>query len=251
MPDLATFQLAFAGALMRSSRRGALERQPGLAVYRNNVAVGLIEALRGGYPVTAEIIGPEAFDALAGDFAGAHPPASPVLLDYGAGFAAFLAAQPWTSELPYLAGVAELERLATEAHVAADAEPLRFADLAELGVERWMALRLPLHPSARFAWLRTPAMTIWLAHRDQAGFDSLAPEWRAEGALFTRPADAVEACLIAAPAHRLLSGLRLGESVGQAAKAVADIYPETDFPELFAFLVHRGAFARPRHLERN
>lgn len=250
MPDLATFQLAFAGALSRRSRRGALERQPGLAVYRNTVAVGLIDALRGAYPVTAEIVGEEAFDALADDFARAHPPAGPVLLDYGAGFAAFLAAQPWTSELPYLAGVAELERLATEAHVAADAPPLGFADLAELGAEGWMALRLPLHPAARFAWLRTPAMTIWLAHRDPAGFDSLAPEWRAEGALFTRPADAVEAVPIDAATHRLLSGLRLGESVGQAARAVADIYPESDFPELFAFLVNCGAFARPRHLER-
>lgn len=250
MPDLATFQLAFAGALSRRSRRGVLERQPGLAVYRNTVAIGLIDALRGAYPVTAEIIGPEAFDALADDFARAHPPAGPVLLDYGAGFAAFLAAQPWTSELPYLAGVAELERLATEAHVAADAPALGFADLAELGAEGWMALGLPLHPAARFAWLRTPAMTIWLAHRDPAGFDSLAPEWRAEGALFTRPADAVEAVLIDAAAHRLLSGLRLGESIGQAAKAVADIYPESDFPELFAFLVNCGALARPRHLER-
>ncbi len=250
MPDLATFQLAFAGALARRSRRGALERQPGLAVYRNNVAVGLIDALRAAFPVTAEIVGSDAFDALALDFASAFPPAGPVLLDYGARFADFLAGQPWTSELPYLAGVAELERLASESHIAADAEPLRFADLAALGAERWMALRLPLHPAARFAWLRTPAMTIWLAHRDPAGFDSLAPEWRAEGALFTRPADAVEAILIDAPAHRLLSGLRLGESVGQAARAVADIYPETDFLELFAFLVNRGAFARPRHFER-
>jgi hypothetical protein len=250
MPDLATFQLAFAGALSRTSRRGALERQPGLAVYRNNVAVGLIDALRAAYPVTAEILGGDAFDALAHDFARAHPPTGPVLLDYGAGFATFLSAQPWTSELPYLAGVAELERLATESHLAADLPPLALADLAALGVERWMALRLPLHPAARFAWLRTPAMTIWLAHRDSSGFESLAPEWRAEGALFTRPADAVHACLITAPAHRLLSGLRLGESVGQAARAVADIYPETDFPELFASLVSRGAFAKPLMLER-
>lgn len=250
MPDLATFQLAFAGALLRTSRRGALERQSGLAVYRNNVAIGLIEALRAAYPVTAEIIGAEAFEAAAHDFARAYSPAGPVLFHYGAGFASFLAALPWASELPYLAGVAELERLATEAHAAADAEPLRFADLAALGVERWMAIRLPLHPATRFAWLRTPAMTIWLAHRDPGGFDDLAPEWRAEGGLFTRPADAVAAALIDAPEHRLLSGLRLGESIGQAARAVADIYPETDFPELFARLVNRGAFARPRHLER-
>ncbi len=256
MPDLATFQLAFASALDRSGRRGTLERQPGFAVYRNTCAVGLIEALGAAYPVTAEILGPEAFDALAFHFSRAHPPKSPVLADYGAGFAEHLTAQPWTSELPYLAGVAELERLVTESHLAADADALDLGDLARIGMDGLMALRLPLHPAARFAWLRTPAMTIWLAHRDREGFETLAPEWRAEGALFTRPRDAVEAVLISAPAHRLLSGLRLGESVGQAASAVADIYPETDFSELFASLVTSGAFAKPPqrntppHLER-
>ena len=250
MPDLATFQLAFASAIPRRTRRGALERQPGFAVYRNTAATALIEALRAAYPVTAEIIGDEGFDALALDFARAHPPASPVLIDYGSRFADFLAAQPWTSELPYLAGVAELERLATEAHLAADAPALAIGDFGRLGMDGLMALRLPLHPAARFAWLRTPAMTIWLAHRVPGGFDELTPEWRAEGALITRPADAVEACLIEAPAHRLLSGLRLGESLGQAARAVADVYPETDFPDLFAFLVSRGAFKVPPSLER-
>ena len=250
MPDLATFQLAFASAIPRRTRRGALERQPGFAVYRNTAATALIDALRGSYPVTAEIVGDEGFDALALDFALAHPPMSPVLLDYGAGFARFLESQPWTSELPYLAGVAELERLATEAHLAANAPTLATTDLARIGMDGLMALRLPLHPAARFAWLRTPAMTIWLAHRAPGGFDELAPEWRAEGGLITRPDDAVEACLIDAPAHRLLSGLRLGESVGQAARAVADIYPETDFPSLFAFLVNRGAFAKPPSFER-
>jgi len=246
MPDLATFQLAFASALGRTSRRGALERQPGFAVYRNNCAVGLIDALRAAYPVTAEILGPEGFDALAFDFSRAHPPMGPILADYGAGFADFLGAQPWTSEIPYLAGVAELERLATETHLAPDAEALDLGDLARIGIDGLMTLRLPLHPAAWFAWLRTPAMTIWLAHRDDAGFDSLAPEWRAEGALFTRPRDAVEAVLIDAPVHRLLFGLRLGESVGQAAAAVADIYPETDFSELLAAVVSCGAFAKPR-----
>ncbi len=250
MPDLATFQLAFASALDRATRRGALERQPGFAVYRNTCVIGLIEALRAAYPVTAEIVGPEAFDALAFDFSRAHPPKSPVLADYGAAFASFLGEQPWTSELPYLAGVAELERLATEAHLAPDADPLDLGDLARIGMSGLMALRLPLHPAARFAWLRSPAMTIWLAHRDHDGFDTLAPEWRAEGALFTRPRDAVEAALIDAPAHRLLSGLRLGESVGQSAAAVADIYPETDFSELFASLVTSGAFLKPPFFER-
>jgi len=249
MPELADFQLAFAAALDRDTRRGALERQPGFAVYRNTVAGGLIDALAGTYPVVAELLGPEGFAAVAGEFSRAAPPTGPVLLDYGAGFAAFLEAQPWTSELPYLAGVAELEWLRAEAHLAPDTAPLGHRDLVGIGLDAWLTLHLPLHPAARFAWLSTPAMTIWLAHQD-SGFDHLAPEWRAEGALFTRPRDAVRAVPIDAATHRLLTGLRLGESIGQAAAALAGLYPQADIAELLSTLIERGAFMKPPHLER-
>ena len=245
MPDLATFQLAFANAVARGQTRGALESQPGFAVYRNTTPNALIEALRANYPVTAEIVGDEAFDELAFDFCGRRPPADPILLGYGEGFADYLDGQVWIGELPYLSGVARLERLCTEAHIAADGETLIAADLAALGAEGWMGLRLPLHPATRFIWLRTPAVTIWQAHRAEDGFERLEPQWRAEGALITRPAGAVEALPISAAEHRLLSGLRLGERAGEAAAALADVYPEADFPLLFLCLVNRGAFSKP------
>jgi putative oxidoreductase len=242
MSELATFQLAFAAAIGRQSRhRDALESQPGFAVYRNTIPNALIEALRGHYPVTDEIVGPEAFNALAFDYSRRHPPPNSILLRYGAGFADFLATQPWIDEVPYLPDVARLERLWTEAHVAADAEPLAMGDVAALGADRWLGLRLPLHPAARFAWLSTPALTIWQAHRAQGGFEKLAPDWRAEGALLTRPAGEVRALPIDAPAHLLLSGLRVGESVRGAAAAVARLYPQADFTRLFAALVATAA----------
>src|SRR5689334_5393731 len=204
MPDLATFQLAFAAAIGRGGRRGALERQPGFAVYRNTGPSALIEMLRGAYPVVAEILGAEGFGQVAFAFARRHPPRDAILIGYGAGFPAFLAEQDFASEIPYLADVACLERLRTEAHMAADAPALDFRDLAGIGGESWASLRLPLHPAARFDWLSTPALTIWQAHRD--GFDRLAPDWRAEGVLVTRPADAIEVRALIAPEHRLLFG---------------------------------------------
>jgi hypothetical protein len=257
MDALADFQLAFASAIDRNDGRARgrradrLEKQPGFAVYRNTTPNALIEALRANYPVTAEILGGEGFDTLAFAHSRQHPPAHPILLVYGRDFADFLAAQPWIEELPYLPDVARIERLWTEAHLAADAAPLAMADLVALDADGWMGLRLPLHPATRLAWLRTPAMTIWQAHRSDAGFETLAPEWRAEGALFTRPGGEVRAMPIDAPTHRLLFGLRLGESVREAAAAVARVYPGADFPTLFAALVSSGAFAVPPHLERN
>ena len=246
MPDLATFQRAFGSTLRRQGRRGALEAQPGFAVYRNTTPDALIAALRANYPVVAEIIGGAAFDEVALDFARRRPPADPVLLGYGAGFADHLAAQPWLPELPYLADVARIERLRSEAHVAADAPVLALADLAGCGDSDWVRLGLDLHPATRFAWSRTPATTIWLAHRRPGGFERLEPQWRPEGVLVTRPGGEVLVAPIDAAAHRMLVALGRGATVAEAA-AVAGPDPGP----IFASLVDSGVFASPHYPERN
>ena len=69
-----------------------------------------------------------------------------------------------------------------------------------------------------------------------------APEWRAEGALVTRPNGQVALRQIGRPEHRMLSGLRLRETVGEAAAATTALYPEADPDLIFAELVGSGAF---------
>ncbi len=251
MRDLAAFQLAFASAMSGTRTRGSLEGQPGFAVYRNTTPVALIETLRANYPVVAELLGDALFGETAFAFITAHPAISPVLLGYGASFPAFLAAQPWIAELPYLPDVAAIERLRTEAHSATDLPALGLADLAQLGTEDWQALRLRPHPAARIAWLTTPALTIWRAHHETPDFETLAPDWRAEGVLVTRPDGLLQVLELDAPTHRLIFGLRLGETAGQAAAATAATYPEADLASAFATLVNSGALARPQSLERN
>ena len=61
------------------------------AVYRNNVAVGLIGALEARYPVSRRIAGDELFRAMARAFVRAHKPRSPVMIAYGEEFPEFLA----------------------------------------------------------------------------------------------------------------------------------------------------------------
>lgn len=249
MPDLATFQAAFSAAIGRRNPRGAFERQPGFAVYRNTGPAALIDVLRGQYPVIAEILGEDGFAHTAFAFSRAHPPANAILVAYGEGFPDFLARQDFASELPYLADVAAIERLRTEALLAADAEPLNLTDLGFAGDAGWTETRLPLHPAARFAWLITPALTIWQAHIN--GFESLEPDWRPEGVLVTRTAAGLIVAPIDPAEHRLLSGLRLRETAGQVSAATASLYPLADISGIFTRLVTLGAFARPPHLERN
>jgi hypothetical protein len=242
LPDLAAFQRRFAAALIDPAARHPLADRPGFAVYRNNSAKAAIDALRAAYPTVGMLVGDDHFERLALDFFRRRPPASPVLADYGDGFADHLEDQLRLHELPYLSEVARIDRLRLEAHIAPDAPALQPAALAGIDGAGWMKLRLKLHPAARFAWLSMPAMTIWLAHQHGEPTQSVEPVWQAEGALLTRPDQAVVANEIGRADHRLLSGLRLGETIGEAAAAIARTHPETDISRLFGKLIASGAF---------
>jgi len=237
MSELKQFQTAFYAGVS-----GAAMPATPMKIYSNTALLGAIEALNDNYPVTREIVGKRAFEALALAYARRYPPNSPVLAKYGCVFPDWLANEPVASRLAYLADVARCERMWIEALHAADAPALEIADLQARDPIGLFELRLRLHPAARLAWHSTPAIEIWLAHQDERP-DEIAPEWRARGALFTRPELAVEAMPLDAAAHRLLCGIRLGETLGAAAGAASSLYPVVDMGTCFAGLVERGAFA--------
>ncbi len=83
------------------------------AVYRNNVAVGLIGALEARYPVSRRIAGDELFRAMARAFARAHRPRSPVMIAYGEEFPEFIAEYLAAAQRELVAGqqiTSEFER---------------------------------------------------------------------------------------------------------------------------------------------
>ncbi len=233
MPDLASFQQAFARALTAEGQAAPPFRSQAFAIYRNTSARGAVEALRAAYPTVDMLIGEEMFTQVALDYRRERPPASPVLSDYGADFPAYLARQPWTCELPYLADVARLDRLWLESFLAADKSPGEAV--------RGEPARIMLHPATRFAWLETPAMTIWQAHREPDELAELEPEWQPEGALFTRRGQQVRAEPIDRAAHRLLLTCATPSRVDDCVTAVAAAFPEADVPQLLSQCVASGA----------
>lgn len=218
------------------------ERPTPMLVYRNTSLLGAIEALRDNFPVTCDIVGERVFDVLVSTFARRFPPENPVLARYGRKFPEWLSSQEIADQLPYLADVARCERMWTESLYSADAPALTLADLPQDDPDRYLTLRLRMHPAARFEWQSSPAVEIWRAH--QEGFEGvLEPEWRPQGALFTRPALEVEGFPVEAACHRVLFGIRIGETLGEAARAASTVYPATDVGQCFANLVQTGAFA--------
>jgi hypothetical protein len=234
-PDVLEFQREFAAAIDRPAT-GAM------AVYRNTVLHGSVEALRSNYPVVEQIVGSDMFAQVAVDYASECPPRHAVLALYGERFADWLERQPWIEDLPYLPDVARVERLWIESLMGADAEPLSAADVLGRKVFEHGPV---LHPAVRFGWLSTPAMSIWLAHQ-QSISSELEVDWKAEGALFARPChNILHSLRIGAAAHRVLFGVRLGESVSASMNAAAQLYPEENCDALFASLLNLGTFAAP------
>jgi len=234
MLDLAAFQTRFARAL-------DAPQHSALAIYRNTVLLGAVDALGDNHPVCRALVGADAFAELAAEYAAAHPPRTAVLADYGAGFAAWVGLHPVTAQLLYLPDVARCERLWCESLHAPDAPALSPTVLAALDAERLLSVRLALHPATRFAWTATPALPIWQAHRAGTGEEPLV-EWTACGALFTRPGFAVEGRSLDAGAHGLLAALASGETLGTAAERVLHDHPGADLSAAISLLLASGAF---------
>ena len=233
MPDLAIFQRNFAAAIFEDQQPETSIRSLAFSVYRNTSARGAVEALRATYATVNELLGDDGFTQAALEYRQETPPAGPILSEYGSDFAKFLSLQPWTCELPYLADVARLDWLWLQSFLSAEGDaPPPQAD----GVSR-----IVLHPATRVAWLATPALTIWQAHRNPEGFEELEPEWREEGALFTRPDIQVRAQPIDRACHYLLLVSASRQPVDQCVATVAEAYPRSDVPDLLQQCLAAGA----------
>lgn len=248
MSDLAAFQDAFAQAMRGEADLAAFGPDPavaaGLSVYRNTSMKGAVDALRGNFPAVERLVGEDWFADVARLYAASRPPASPVLLDYGEGFPAFLGDFPPAKGLPYLADVALFDWLWIEAHVAADAPAFTARDAAAIAPEALFAMGLTLHPSARLAWSDQPAATIWSANR--AGADDCEVGWRGEGLILVRPDGEVMSRILDLAAFTFLAAIRDGQTLGEAATAALSTDPAFDLGPAFADLLNLGAFEKPK-----
>lgn len=257
--SLAAWQDAFAAALFSGPDAAppeiaALAAQPGFAVYRNTVMKGCVDALRSNHPAVARLVGEAWFQAAAIEFSRTHQPRDPRLMDHGAELSDWLAGFEPARELPYLPGVARLDRLWTEAHLAADAPLLAANAFAVEPPGDIGQCRLALHPAARWAWFDAhPAFTIWSRNRTPQeadgsdGKDIEAREggnitWRAEGALLTRPEGAVRWRLLDRAGCAFLAACGHDATLADAADAALAHDPTLDLANLLGELIRAGAF---------
>ncbi|GAB4061464.1 DNA-binding domain-containing protein [Uliginosibacterium sediminicola] len=209
-----------------------------LAVYRNNVVSSLVDALADTFPVVAELVGEPFFRAMARCFVQAQPPSSPLLVNYGAGFAAFVRDFPPAASLPYLAEVAQLEYARVVACHAADAASLSPAQIAaELAdAERAGACRLLLQPSLHCLRGEFAAVSLWAAHQGLCRIESVDP-FRAEHALVWRQDLEVQVMAVDAAGLLFIEALQQGRTLGEAAASALALQADFELGAALAQLI--------------
>jgi hypothetical protein len=244
-----SYAAAFASALIDPERetpaivagpagREAVKRYN---VYRNNVTVSLIAALADIYPAVQRITGVDFFRAMARFHVRATPPTSPLLLEYGRDFPAFIEQYEHARPMPWLADVARIERAWLDSYHAADAVPLAAEGLGSFPPERLADLVFTTHPAARVVRSPFAAVTIFAANRDEepAGrIDASA----AEDALITRPDLDVVVRHLPPGGAVFISGLMSGQSLGEAATAALQAVPSFDIASSVAGMIEAGVF---------
>lgn len=242
------FQQAFALALFAPTEAmlpamRKIAAQPAFAVYRNTVMKACIDALQANFPAVARLVGDEWFRAAASLYVAAQAPSDARLVRYGGGFADFLSGFEPAAELVYLPGVAQLDALWREAHCAQDAPVADAAWLARHSPQQLANLALRPHPAARWSWFADqPIYSIWERNRRQ----SEIPEdlsWRGEGALLTRPGDAVLWREVTKAACAFLDACADGADLAQAGERALAADPQADLAATFTNLLCAGAFA--------
>lgn len=262
-PALEARQAEFARALLDPGRpvpAGVVgpDGRPGpkrFAVYRNNVIAGLVEALKAAYPVVLRLVGDEFFAAMARVHVVREPPASPIMLDYGAGFADFIDTFSPAALLPYLGDVARLERAWVEAYHAAEAEPIDPVALAGIAPDRLPDLRFRLHPSLRLARSSFPIVTIWRMNLEGGVPAPVDLDGGGEDALVLRPQAEVEVRVLPAGTAPFLQALSGGASI---LRAMAEAPPAPGLAATLAGLLEARAIVgwhaddeRPDPMNRN
>ncbi|MCO6185022.1 DNA-binding domain-containing protein [Rhizobium sp. L1K21] len=246
---MAELQRDFAHALLDASSaipRGLIAPNGKAAarrfsVYRNNVTHSLVNALADIFPSVQSLVGEDYFRAMARVFACENPPKSPLLFEYGRGFADFIASFEPANDLLFLPDVARLDRLWLDAYHAADAAPLAPEALGMIDPEELADIRFVTHPAASLLGSNFGVVTLVCRSRQNialTGFDPMSPEF----ALVTRPRCDPQIHNLSHAAFVFTQSLFARASLGHAAVSAFESDADFDLSQALAILMSAGAF---------
>lgn len=192
--------------------------QNNFSIYRNNIQINRINALRIAFPTIDSLVGSEFFEAMSLVYVQQTPLNQANLHAEDADFAQFLAQFPHTEDYPYLPDVARLDWAIHHAHYAPDINTLRAEEIAK-HAEQLATTRFEFHPAMALIASRHPIVSILAMHHGGPSPEDLnIPEqvivWRDQY------------LEISAADYQFLSALHQRHTVTEALDAAAQIDPD-------------------------
>lgn len=225
-------------------------------VYRNNVALSLINVLQDNFPVTEKIVGEDFFRTMARDYARDNLPQSPVMIEYGADFPGFIKAFKPAASLPYLADVASLEWARSKAFNAADRTPQTIEAMAGFSEQDIPSIGFTMHPSVSLIKSPWPIVTIWQAHQqdeESQGISKLMmnkTDENGECALVIRPHLDVLIHNLTPSTYGFLQSLNDKQTFGEAVENALELDPSFDISSNLVGLFETGLVISTRLAEK-
>jgi hypothetical protein len=238
--ETADYQSDFAAGLLNPDRAlpsalGAIKKQTKrYGVYRNNVVVGLAEALGDAYPVTKQLLGEKMFFSLACEYVRAHPPQNAVMLHYGQDFPRWLSLNKRLETYRYVVDIAQIEAFRIQSYHAADAVMLGLETIQHVDKYRLEYMRVLLHPSVHIFSSSYPVVSIWrneaLGEQNPVNLD------QSEAVLIQRPGWSVDTNQLSSENQIFLNFLQKGIPFGEVAENMLEHYPDYDLGQALVFL---------------
>ncbi len=157
------------GLILPSKQLDAVER---LSIYGSMYFSRLIEILAEEFPTVQHLFGKELFDHVVKDYVTRYPSTHYSLTRLGSKFPAYLAHEAVAlPDREFVADVATVERAMEDVFDARLVEPIQFADLTVIPIERWGDVRLQTIPALRLLQLDYPVNTYITAVRENRHMD--------------------------------------------------------------------------------
>lgn len=148
-----------AGPLLRAPP----EREPLLHIYQNAYTARLIGALRDNFGVLPQVMGDEAFGALALAYVAEHPSRQASIRWFGDKLPQFMAGNEPLVPHPALSDLARMEWALRSAFDAANGETLDAASLAAVPADQWPYLSFEALPSVQLLAMNWAVEPVWRA----------------------------------------------------------------------------------------